>query len=672
MSLIRKDAHTYPKERCGSMDQRRALFLISVSVMFILLMTSFGALLLVNDGPVKNMENGNGTENGDLVIELDHLPEKLRSGMMEEVTGTVKDKDEHPVDDVSIAMEFSAPDHEPYVTRSGSNGSFTLTFWSPISEEEEMQSVNFTASKKGYLSDIMHYELPVMVPGTWTFMIYMSDCDLEAWALSDINEMETIPDSPFLNIVVQLDRWKSRSSKDDKTNGDWTTAKRFEIENDDDPVSISSREIEDLGEIDSSDPEELLDFIRFTMDNYNSDNYALVLWNHGSGIDGICWEQSTEEDQVMSIDELASALDSATGGGSDPLDIIGFDACLMSTIEVAYEIAPYGKRLLSSEITEPTFGWDYTSLAGLVWDPFLDVDELASHIIDDYIMQSETKSARRSMSLTLTDLTLIEEVVHDLDSLSNTVNSAGPAEIYNLRIARKYSQPISDGISSEAVDLRDLVENMKELTTNSMVMKDCDTLMGSIDRTILRMEKKQGFSDIETDGLNGLSIFSPEFRDIYDSKEDYDDLKFSQETSWIETLEAVYDNMGSDMEERVGSFDLNIGSCYVKDEDGDGLPDTMIFKFNILSTSNSTQEFFLGCNVYDLRGTYVNSTWMNLTIQAGSRKGITITYYPDGEDAVSGMYRISAYLCLGSNFDPLELQDYTRSGYRWLEVYGSD
>jgi len=42
------------------------------------------------------------------------------------------------------------------------------------------------------------------------------------------------------------------------------------------------------------------------------------------------------------------------------MDIIGFDACLMSMYEVASILSPFSKTLLGSELLEPGHGWDYS------------------------------------------------------------------------------------------------------------------------------------------------------------------------------------------------------------------------------------------------------------------------------------------------------------------------
>ena len=651
----------------GPLKGKPLVSVISISIMAVILIASIGIFIAVDD-PDPIDAGPDPESKGPLSLELTYMPQTLRAGMKEEMKGIVTDQDGIAVQDATVTINFTNDPNDTFRTTTGPNGLFTLPFWSPELEIDTNINFQVRTEKEGFQEKKVHMELEIQTPLDWTMMIYMSDCDLETWALRDINEMEEIPSGAHLNMVVQLDRWESKSAKDDRTDGNWTTAKRFKITPDDDPLSIGSEEILDLGEINSGDPDELVDFAAWTMENYPADRYALVLWNHGSGIDGICWEQSLEEEEdVITIPELGEALDIITSGGSEPLDIIGFDACLMSTIEVAYEIENYAGYLIGSEITEPTFGWDYGVLGDLVSDPFLTEVELGERIIGSYIAQTDLISAKRSLSLGLFDLSATGSVIDNLNSLSNTINSAGTTEIYNMRIARKYAQPISDGHSSDAVDLRDYVENIMDLSENSQVKSGAQELIDSLDDMIVRFEKIQGISDLETEGLNGLSIFSPDFKDVLDGSEDYDDLKFNEDTSWKDTLLNYYENMELDMEDRVLSFDVNGLSCRTEDNDGDLLPDTMTYRFKIRSEIDDVQVF-LGINVYNLRGEYVNSTWLTFNMNSSEDEDFIVKFQPKGEGREPGLFRIVAYMCLGEEFDTMAFQDYTRSGYRWLEV----
>ena len=55
----------------------------------------------------------------------------------------------------------------------------------------------------------------------------------------------------------------------------------------------------------------------------------------------------------LSIEELENALD-ASPFKDEKLEWLGFDACLMSSVEVAACIAPYSHYMVASQETEPS------------------------------------------------------------------------------------------------------------------------------------------------------------------------------------------------------------------------------------------------------------------------------------------------------------------------------
>ena len=75
--------------------------------------------------------------------------------------------------------------------------------------------------------------------------------------------------------------------------------------------------------------------------------------------------------------------------GGVKFDIIGFDACLMATLETALVAEQYGDYLIASEAVEPGTGWYYTNwLSALSENPAIDSLDLGKQIIDDYVKMS--------------------------------------------------------------------------------------------------------------------------------------------------------------------------------------------------------------------------------------------------------------------------------------------
>lgn len=82
-------------------------------------------------------------------------------------------------------------------------------------------------------------------------------------------------------------------------------------------------------------------------------------WDHGGGWTGMGADETNDEDG-LGIDEIAQGLDEGmAAAGVSTLDLLGFDACLMATYEVASTLAPYADYMVASEELEPGHGWNY-------------------------------------------------------------------------------------------------------------------------------------------------------------------------------------------------------------------------------------------------------------------------------------------------------------------------
>lgn len=230
---------------------------------------------------------------------------------------------------------------------------------------------------------------PTPDPGawpTWTFMVFLNgDSNLEGAAVDDFLEMAQVGSNDRLNIVVQMDRhpWSGGTYTD--AYGDWDHTKRIVIQPGDIPTGTVGIDLQDPPERNMGDPKELEEFIVWAMKNYPADHYILVIWNHGRG-----WRASQQtiaqreatwraagnaaplgtkdvsddatDGDTLFMHEVSDALRNAQRETGITLDIVGFDACLMGMIEVAYEIKDYADFMVASEDTEPFDGWPYDTI----------------------------------------------------------------------------------------------------------------------------------------------------------------------------------------------------------------------------------------------------------------------------------------------------------------------
>ncbi|MDI6855749.1 MAG: clostripain-related cysteine peptidase, partial [Candidatus Thermoplasmatota archaeon] len=187
----------------------------------------------------------------------------------------------------------------------------------------------------------------------WTFMVYLDgDCDLEDAAIDDFNEMAVAGSTTQVNIIVQFDR----ISGHDTSNGDWTTCKRFRITQGMAPTPAN--QLSDIGEVNMGDPNVLIDFVKWGIQEYPAKYYMVILWDHGGGWKGGVCIDSTSNDRLYP-NELKYAFEEIRKFLGRPLDIVGFDACLMAESAIHYELWHTVDYIIASEETEGWDGWIY-------------------------------------------------------------------------------------------------------------------------------------------------------------------------------------------------------------------------------------------------------------------------------------------------------------------------
>ncbi len=145
-------------------------------------------------------------------------------------------------------------------------------------------------------------------------------------------------------------------------------------------------EVSNLPLEDSCAPETLAEFMRFCEDNYPADHKILILWDHGGGVGGFGVDSIFSSG--LSLSEIREAFESVyTPSASRPAyDIIGFDACLMASSEVAQTLDGFGKYLVASEEIEPGEGWNYPVwLQAMTDDPTMNAAQVGRAMADSYM-----------------------------------------------------------------------------------------------------------------------------------------------------------------------------------------------------------------------------------------------------------------------------------------------
>lgn len=249
---------------------------------------------------------------------------------------------------------------------------------------------------------------------SWTVLVYMTaDNDLEPFALDDLKEMMQAGSANGFNLVVQVDRAAGYSSDPIGGLPDFTTTKRVLVQ------SGSLRELADLGEANMADPATLADFVSWGLRTYPADRTALFMWDHGGGWTGFGVDESAGG-ALLSLTQIEQGIAQgrAAAANAKPFTVLGFDACLMATWEVAQTLSPHGEYLIASQETEPGHGWDWTALQALAQNPATPPEALGHAVVDGFRAQATQQNTVDNITLALIDLYRLGSLGTAMDGLT--------------------------------------------------------------------------------------------------------------------------------------------------------------------------------------------------------------------------------------------------------------
>lgn len=343
--------------------------------------------------------------------------------------------------------------------------------------------------------------------GSWTVLTYsIADTDLEPFLMEDLDELGEVGGSDALNLVALVDR--AEDYGDDPVLGldGWSGARLLEV------GEQSATVLEEMGDVNTGDPAVLAAFIERGIAEYPADNYALLISDHGASWPGVGGDESAEED-TLTLAELDEALGAGlAAAGVETLDLLGFDACLMATYEVASALAPHAQRLLASQELEPGHGWDYTALGVVADNGGATVDELGAAIIDGFEAQAEAEGTQTEITLSLVDLSQMADVDAALaeftGALTESAAVAGPV------IGRTLAQTLGFGRSPDPAEdshMADLGILAGEIGVDALYASDtADNLVRAINDAVLYKVDGQA-----TRGATGLSIYFPPTPELF-------------------------------------------------------------------------------------------------------------------------------------------------------------
>ncbi|MBP5674855.1 hypothetical protein J6W91_00820 [Candidatus Saccharibacteria bacterium] len=362
------------------------------------------------------------------------------------------------------------------------------------------------------------FAIIVNLPKTRTFAVYMIGSNLESDGEAgtlDIKEMiDSKFDTKYAKVVIYTGGAK-------RWNMDGISANEnaiFEVSSDGiKKVQTYDKKVMTQGDV-------LTEYLDYVYDNYKSDLYDLVLWDHGGGpISGYGSDENNPKGTPMLLQDLKSAIgNTKLVKDKKKFEIIGFDACLMGSIEVGNALKEYSNYMIASEESEPGYGWNYDFLSSV--DGKIKSDELGKTVVERFMHHYDDYPYSVGLSLSVVDLSKIDELGKAADNLFNLVNSEVTNKNFSeyskiMTRSNVYGYTGRDSESFDLVDLKDLGSALK------------DKHPDEVSKLTEAVEKAVVYSDTNLKDTHGISIYFPTNNKKYVEKfvQRYEDTTFSED-----------------------------------------------------------------------------------------------------------------------------------------------
>lgn len=248
--------------------------------------------------------------------------------------------------------------------------------------------------------------------GSWAIYWYLCGSDLESgggFASGDLGELMEVQLPENVNVVIET----GGSSEWQNDVIDASKLQRW-VYNSEGLMLVDEQPSASMGEAQT-----LADFLSFAKTNYPAEKTAVVFWNHGGGsVSGASFDELYDFDS-LTLDEMYAAFSSVwePSAENQPLELVGFDTCLMATVDVANTFSDLAHYLVASEETEPANGWYYSQWVGaLAQDTSMDGAELGKVICDAYYAGCEEVGTQDNTTLSLTDLSKVGPLLEAYES----------------------------------------------------------------------------------------------------------------------------------------------------------------------------------------------------------------------------------------------------------------
>lgn len=368
----------------------------------------------------------------------------------------------------------------------------------------------------------------------WTFLVYMAAANsLNEFASLDINEMKRVGSNANINILVHLTVTDQGGNK--------ITARLY-IE--------PGKEImvEHDEPMDSGARATLTQAVQWAMTDYPSDNFALVLWNHGSGelnrkpswLRGICYDDTTGS--FLTDLDVRHVLQQMVQKKGKKVDIVACDACLMADFEIAYALQDYVNFFVASQETIPGEGFDYAGVLAKFKNGTMTAELFARSMITSY---DHEYAGKEDYTLSLIDLTKLSLLVRYNDQIAQVLTHCLATDRTG-KMRKIIANCVRGCLRFTEATYMDLFQFYRALVKNIPAMPISGSDKNSLGQALTNAQRAYNacvLDNVHSASLRtstGMSIYFPDAQEGIHAS--YPLIYWSAKTQWLNFLKA-YLNM---------------------------------------------------------------------------------------------------------------------------------
>ena len=334
-------------------------------------------------------------------------------------------------------------------------------------------------------------------PGTWAVYWYICGSDLESqggFATKDLIEMleVALPD----NVTAVIQTGGSEAWQNEVINAG--ALERY-VYAGEELTFADTQPLASMG-----DPNTFASFLEYCNTYYPAEKQVVLLWDHGGGsLFGMELDALYDFD-ALTLPEFKSAIE-AMPAASGQYELVGFDACLMATVDIAGILAGDARYLVASEELEPGIGWNYTGLFSALADgSATDGAALGRAICDSYYSACEEYGLSGEVTLSVVDLSKADALIAAYNAVGDEalLQAAKEKQTYLSQFGRAaYDSEYYGGGSYEMVDLGDLVRN-----ASGLLPENGKTLLDALNDAVVYQVK--GEYRAQASGLSCYFLYS--------------------------------------------------------------------------------------------------------------------------------------------------------------------